>query len=138
MDLNYYGTLIAVAGDCPVERATVPPDRGSVKTIATVQYQLLAGQPYRYTQEDVLFESWLQRQNLPGPTVAARASLRHAFFSKPQACLRASPLPKKYGWGLHFDEKGRVALCPVESAEYQRLLADPAVTVLKAMRSKRA
>jgi len=57
-----------------------------------------------------------------------------------QACLRASPLLKKYGFGLLFDHEGRVALCPMESEEYQRLVGgiDGQVTVIKAMRSKRA
>ncbi|MEI7025361.1 DUF6157 family protein [Paenibacillus sp. y28] len=32
------------------------------------------------------------------------------FFSKPKACLRTSPLVKKYGWGLGFDAAGKIAL----------------------------
>lgn len=65
--------------------------------------------------------------------------LRGEFFAKPQACLRTSPLPKKYGFGLRFDCEGRVTLCPVESEEYGRLPAGAeGVTVLKAMRSSRS
>jgi hypothetical protein len=62
---------------------------------------------------------------------------RNEFFARPQACLRASPLPKKYGWGFVFDAEGRVALCAMESAEYRRLLGDTGVRVLKALRSAR-
>ncbi len=100
---------------------------------------MLAGKAHVLTQEDVLFESWLARQNLPEAGLD-RAALRQEFFSKPQACLRSSPLPKKYGWGLLFDGKGKVALLPMESAEYRALAAgtDSTVKVLKALRSARA
>jgi hypothetical protein len=47
------------------------------------------------------------------------------FFSKPCACMRTSPLPKTYGWGLHFNAEGKVAVVPVGSKEYQRLKNDP-------------
>lgn len=138
-DLNYYETLIAVADDCPVSSSVPPAPRGGKKTVAVLQYEMLAEHPYELTQEDVLFESWLARQENPDPPDAERARLREQFFAKSQACLRASPLPKQYGWGLRFDREGRIALCPMESAEYQELLRAPgAVTVLKAMRSKRA
>lgn len=156
-DLNYYSTLIAVADDCPVTAAEVPRPRGGKPTVAVLQYELISGAPYGLTQEDVLFETWLRRQDfaadLPGER---RAELRKEFFSRPQACLRSSPLPKRYGWGLLFDRDGRVALCPMESEEYQRLVegrtgagnggagnggpqsGHGGVRVLKAMRSRRA
>ncbi|WP_220182810.1 DUF6157 family protein [Sphaerisporangium album] len=137
MDLNYYRTLIAVAEDCPVRSAVVPEGRGGRRTVAVVQYEMLAGRPYVYTQEDVLFESWVRRQDMPDISEERRAALRDEFFSRSQACLRASPLPKQYGWGLAFDAEGRVALCPMESGEYAALLEDEGTTVLKAMRSRR-
>lgn len=137
--MNYYRTLIAVADDCPVDVGVVPSTRGGKKTVAVLQYEMLIDRPHQLTQEDVLFESWFLRQagggDLAGPEVAA---LREEFFSKAQACLRASPLPKKYGFGLHFDDEGRVALCPMESEEYGHLLAGAeGVTIVKAMRSAR-
>ncbi|HEY8489667.1 MAG TPA: DUF6157 family protein [Dehalococcoidia bacterium] len=138
MDLNYYQTLIAVADDCPVTRSVVPEDRNGQRTVAAVQYELLADSPYVYTQEDVLFLTWLRRQEAVGRSEAEVAELRRQFFSKPQACLRSSPLPKRYGWGLHFNEQGRVALSPIESARYAELRAGGTVKVLKALRSKRA
>lgn len=140
MDLNYYDTLIAVADDCPVSSAVVPaPYRGKA-TVAVVQYELLAEQPGRLTQEDVLFRSWLARQERPDVTAAEEERLRAAFFARPQACLRSSPLPKKYGWGLLFDHQGRITLCPMESDRYRRIVGGETagVTVLKALRSSRA
>lgn len=156
-DLNYYSTLIAVADDCPVTAAEVPRPRGGKPTVAVLQYELISGAPYGLTQEDVLFETWLRRQDLAADLPGERrAELRKEFFSRPQACLRSSPLPKRYGWGLLFDRDGRVALCPMESEEYQRLVegrtgagnggagnggpqsGHGGVRVLKAMRSRRA
>ena len=140
-DLNYFSTLIAVADDCPVTTSVVPTAKSGKKTAAVLQYEMLAGNPFGLTQEDVLFESWLAREaSAEGLSEEERGLLRDAFFAKPQACLRSSPLPKKYGWGLLFDAEGRVALCPMESEEYQRLAAGGAggVRVLKALRSSRA
>jgi hypothetical protein len=124
VDLNYYDTLIAVADDCPVTHSVVPPVRAEKKTVAVLQYEMIAAAPFGLTQEDVLYGS------------ARTELLRAEFFATPRACLRSSPLPKKYGWGLLFDAAGRVALCPVESAAYAQALNT--VTVLKAFRSRRA
>ena len=52
--------------------------------------------------------------------------------------LRSSPLGKRYGWGIHHDADGRIALVPLGSDEYRALAADPHVTQLTAMRSARA
>ncbi|HEY3686554.1 MAG TPA: DUF6157 family protein [Streptosporangiaceae bacterium] len=138
MDVNYADTLIAVADDCPVTASAVPVARGGTKTIAVVQYEMLAAAPYTLTSEDVLFQTWLRRQD-PVPPAAEHARLRDAFFARPQACLRASPLPKRHGFGLRCDGAARVALCPMESGEYARLVAGAAggTVVLKAMRSRR-
>ncbi|WP_461034855.1 DUF6157 family protein [Streptomyces mayteni] len=140
MDVNYLDTLIAVADDCPVEVATVPATRGAKPTVATIQYELIAGAPGELTQEDVIFETWLSRQDRPRPAAAERAALRAGLFARPQACLRSSPLPKRFGWGLLCDGEGRVTLCPMESDTYRRVMAGevPGVTVRRALRSRRA
>ena len=141
MNLNYFETLIAVADDCPVAKSEIPAPRAGKPTVASLQYEMIAARPFALTQEDVLFESWLQRQEGPAKrTKAELARLRAEFFGKPQACLRASPLPKKHGFGLLFDAEGRVSLCPMESETYRRIVGGKAgkVTVVKAMRSKRA
>lgn len=141
MDLNYYQTLIAVADDCLRTHSVVPAARSGKKTVAVLQYDMLAAAPYALTQEDVLFDTWLARQDLPGIlSDADRAELRERFFAKPQACLRSSPLPKSYGWGLIFDARGRIALCPMESQEYRHLVGGgvDGIRVLKALRSRRA
>jgi hypothetical protein len=140
VNLNYYNAFIKVAADCPVAGSVVPTERGERKTVAVIQYELLADSPYRYTQEEVLFETFVRHKGIPASELAAHGpELRQAFFAKSQACLRASPLPKRYGWGLHFNEEGRVALWPLESEEYRRFTVEPGdgLTLLNAMRSSR-
>lgn len=133
----YYKTFIAVAEDCKVDEARVPQPRGDKPTAASIQYEMLANAPFTYTQEDVLFQSWLQRQPFEDLGADEEAALRDEFFAKDQACLRASALGKTHGWGIVFDEEGRGALLAVESPEYAEQLNNGDFTVVKAMRSKR-
>ena len=58
---NYYNALIAVAEDCPVTVAEVPPRRGETKTVASIQYDLVSAHPYQYTSDDVLFHVHIMR-----------------------------------------------------------------------------
>ncbi len=51
MDHNYYDTVIVVADDSKAEHSTVPKRRGGKRTVAEVQYEMLAGRPFEYTQE---------------------------------------------------------------------------------------
>lgn len=140
MSLHYFKTLIAVAEDCPVDHAVEPPGRGDAPTVAQLQHRMLRDHPHVYTQEDVLFDVWLQRQPSEVSAGQPRDRLREAFFAKPQACLRASPLPKQFGWGLLFDDSGRVALCARDSSRYRHIVEgqEADVRILRAMRNKRA
>ena len=123
---NYQNTLITVSGDCPVALATPPTKQG---TIAERQFGMLSAAPYSMTSDRLLVAVENDRKG---------AVTADAFFAKPRACLRTSPLVKKYGYGLHHDSDGRVALVPMESAEYARLMADPSVIKVSGMRSARA
>lgn len=123
---NYSNTLITVSADCPVTAATPPAKAG---TVAERQFALLSAAPYSLTSDALLLAVEAERKG---------AVTAEAFFAKPQACLRASPLVKKHGYGLHHDAEGQVALVAMESADYAKLLADPAVTKRPGMRSARA
>lgn len=131
---NYVNTFIAIAEDCPMHAGTKPSTR-KVPSIAELQYKLLENNPYKYTSDEVLFQVHAQRKAISEAELSAE---REKFFSKSKACFRASPLPKKYGWGVHFDAEGKMALYGPESKEYKRLVKDPNLKVLKAMRSKKA
>lgn len=130
---NYIDTFIEVADDCPADHATEPPiaDKPS---IAATHYRLIAEKPYARTSDDVIFETHALRNGIAVDDQAARAT----FFSKGQPCLRSSPLGKRYGWGLHHDAHGRVALVPRDSEQYAALAADPDLAHTRAMRSRRA
>lgn len=130
---NYTNTLIEVAEDCPVSLAQVPPEKKE-KTIASLQYQKLIKNPYQYSSDDIIFECYAIKNDI---LENEKQKEREKFFSKGQACLRSSPLAKRYGFGIHHNTDKKVALFPIESKEYQDLLNDTAVTKTKAMRSKR-
>lgn len=122
---NYRNTLIVVSDDCPVAVATPPTKEG---TIAERQFARLSAAPYAMTSDELLLAVENDRK---GPVTA------ETFFARPQACLRASPLVKKHGYGLHHNRESRIALVAVESEAYARLLADPDVEKRPGMRSAR-
>ena len=130
---NYYNTFIEVAEDCPALSAEIPPQKGEAKTVANLQFELIAENPYKFTSDEVIFKGFALKNELSSNLEQER----EAYFSKGQACLRASPLTKRYGWGIHHDSEGKVALFPVDSEEYQRFVQDPAIKKVKAMRSSR-
>src|SRR5699024_3677832 len=91
---NYFDTFIEVAEDTKANCGTRPPTRAK-KTIAEMQYELLMDNPYKFTSDDILFQIFVDRNHL---TKAKYKQAREHFFSKGQACLRASPLVKTYGF----------------------------------------
>ncbi len=131
---NYYNTFIEIAEDCPVDFGDMPASGKEKKTVAEMQYDLIAKHPYRFTSDEVVFRIFAEKKDLlPSEYEQARSD----FFSKGQPCLRASPLGKRYGFGIHYDPEGRMALYGAETAEYKQFMADPAVKKLKAMRTSR-
>jgi len=131
---NYFNTFIEIAEDCPVLSGETPPNRGDKPTVAGLQHGLLSRHPYQYSSDDILFFVFALRRGIPE---GEQEEQRQEFFSKGQPCFRASPLPKSFGWGVHSNSEGKIALYSRDSDEYARFLADDTVTKLKAMRSKR-
>jgi hypothetical protein len=132
---NYYNTFIEVAEDSPVKAAEIPPKKGDEKTIANIQFEMISNNPYKYTSDDVIFSAYIIKQNLAKENYEKE---RQSFFSKGQACFRSSPLPKRYGWGIHSNAEGKIAIYGAESGEYKKYSEDKNLKHLKAMRSKRA
>jgi hypothetical protein len=133
--MNYYDTLIEIADDCPATEGQVPRARGGKRTKAVVEYELLVKHPYTYTEEDIAFEVYAILHDTPK---AGRPKEREKFLSKGHPHLRVSALAKRYGWGIHNDAEGKVALIAVESRDYKRLMKDLRTTKVKAFRSTRA
>ena len=123
--MNYYETLIEVADDCPATEGRVPQARGGKKTKAVVEYELLVKHPYAYTEEDIAFEVYAVLHDV---AKASRPQERAKFLSKGHPHLRVSALAKRYGWGMHNNAEGKVALIAAESREYKRLIKDPGTT----------
>ncbi len=128
---NYYNSFIEVAEDTKASCGTPPPAKEK-KTVAEMQYELIAKNPYKYTSDDVLFRVFADRNDL---TEAEYEEARLQFFSKGQPCFRASPLTKTYGFGVHSDSEGRVAVFGMETNVYQQLLTDNSIKKIKAMKS---
>ena len=131
---NYFNTLIEVAEDCPATHGEIPPVKGN-KSVANLQYEMLHGHPYEYTSDDVLFAVFAERK---GISEEALVEQREIFFAKGQPCFRASPLTKRYGWGVHSNDEGKIALFAMDSEAYQDMVANNAIAKKKAMRSSRA
>ncbi len=136
---NPANQFIEIAPDCETAAAIVPQDKGDKRSIATIEYDLLSSKPYTYTLAELKFATHVLHKQIPPAELKTRErQLRENLFAKPYACMRASPLTKKYGWGAHYDEQGRIAIYPVEGKEYQRLAKDKNIKKFSAMRSKRA
>jgi hypothetical protein len=131
---NYHNTFIVIAEDCQVTRGEVPPVKENAMTVASIAFEIVSKNPYKFTSDDVLFEVFAQRNNLPESELK---QAREQFFSKGQPCFRASPLTKRYGWGIHNDQDGRIALYGCETINYEILSNDKNLTVIKAMKSSK-
>ncbi len=133
--MNYYNTLIEIAEDSPATKAEVPKPKGGKKTKPVIEYEMIANHPYKYTEEDIAFETHAVLHNIPK---AVWPKERQTFLSKGHPHLRVSALAKRYGWGIHNNAEGKVALIAVNSLKYKKLMKDPRTTKIKAFRSESA
>ncbi len=129
---NYFNTLIQPSEDCAATAGIIParPD-----TVAGLQYALLVDAPYTLTSDDLLVAVTALRRNIPADE---RGALKDELFSKGQPCLRASPLVKTHGWGVHHNAQGKIALVGRDTDAFRALRNDPAIVQIMGMRSKRA
>jgi hypothetical protein len=131
---NYFDTFIEVAEDCPVAKSEIPKSKGDKPTVAEIQFDLLAKNPYKFTSDDIFFQVYADRNDL---TKAEYKAARAVFFSKGQPCFRASPLTKRYGFGIHSNKDGKVALVGLETKEYEHFVKDKMIKKVKAMRTSK-
>jgi len=130
--------FIEIAPDCTLKAAIIPLNKNAKKTIATIEFELLRSKPYGYNLQELKFATYVQQKQIsPLALKTQRKQLLEDFLSKPYACMRASPLTKKYGWGAHYDKHGKIAIYPAESKEYQQFVADGNIKKYAAMRSNR-
>lgn len=131
---NYKDTFIEVADDCPTTVGEIPPTKGDAKSVANIQFDILSNNPYKFSSDDILFQVYAERNGL---TKNELEKAREQFFSKGQACFRASPLTKRYGWGIHSNKEGKVALFGSETEEYKKLSKDKTLKIVKALKSSK-
>lgn len=117
-------TFVQVAPDCPVTVGGIPPHRNAAKpSIPSLEYQLLSQDPYRYTHEDLIYEVHIRRQSYSAEELQQNAGrIREELFMRNHPCMRASMLAKKYGWGIHYDPEGKLAIYGMETEEYRRFI----------------
>lgn len=132
--MNYQNTFILVSEDCPSEEGIIFDNNYSKKPIHQIQYQLLTESPYKYTQEDIQFLVYAERNQIRKTDHNAR----NEFLNISQPCLRSSALAKKYGWGIHFNSEGKAAIYSKDSDEYRDYAKSENIKVTKALRNKRA
>lgn len=131
MAMGYLNAFVAVASDCPA-RAGVIPDRPM--SVAGLEYLLLTANPYLLTGQDLILAVHARHKGIAEADIE---TFKAALFSRPHPCLRASLLPKRYGWGAHYDANGRIALYGVETGDYRRLISQSGIKVVPAMRNRR-
>lgn len=119
---HWTNTFIQVAPDCPATSGVVPVAKRAEKPAHLIQYELLAEYPYRFTFEDLLFEVYIRHKGLSGLAEDELALVREELLGKNHPCLRASMLPKKFGWGFHYNDRGTIALYGMETEKYGSLL----------------
>ena len=126
--------MILISDDSTAKESQVPTSNRKKKTVAEIEYELLHEKPGFYTQEELQFETHVRHKEVQKEN---REEEKERFFGKSRACMRASALPKRFGWGIYFDSNGKAELVPVESAKYQDLQKRENIKLYKAMKSKR-
>lgn len=134
----YTNTFIKIAEDCPVDKSEIPVSNREQKPAHIIQYELLMKSPYQFGHEDLIYEVYITQKEIPQNISAKEAAqIKKELFAKGHPCLRASALTKRYGFGAHYNQNGKIAIYPIESEQYEMFVNDPAVKKLPAMKSKR-
>jgi hypothetical protein len=131
---NYTNTFMQVAIDNKIEAAEIPLSKKDVPTVASLQFDLIKNNPYKYTSDELLFKIFALRNDLAKQELPLAKDL---FFSMGQPCMRCSPLTKRYGWGIHYNAEGKMAIFGKETTEYEQFCNEKEFKQLFGMKSKR-
>jgi len=136
--VGYTDTLIKVAADCPVGKSEIPVAKNKTRPAHLLQYELLIQKPYAYTHEELIYQVYVLQKEIPESVLETESeNIKAELFSKGHPCMRASSLTKRYGWGAHYNQDGKIAIYPMESPVYQALIDSGKVKIVPAMKSKR-
>ena len=117
--------LILIATKCSMKRGTKPVSNREQPTIAMHQYDVLTEMPYQLDYDELKKEV---HENRRGKT-----DLKPDSYD-----MRRSELCKVWGWGIHQDKNGKLALVGCETKEYRRLVKDLQVQKEKALNPSQA
>ncbi|MEM5532434.1 DUF6157 family protein [Pseudoalteromonas arctica] len=110
--------LILISPDSKTEVASIPPEG---KTVTRIAYEVLIENPYLYTEQEFMREVHIVRRKC--------SNLKINKYS-----IKRSDLLKKFGWGVHKDSNGKMALVAVDSDHYRRLSKE--ISTVYAYRTK--
>jgi hypothetical protein len=129
--MSYTNAFITLAPDCPIAAGQVPRQPMS---IAGLEHALLLAHPYRYTSADLIVEVQRRHKHVRDSDLPA---FRAWLFAKSQPCMRLSMLPKRWGWGVHFDELGHMAIYGAETSDYRHFAKRSDLRIMPARLSRR-
>lgn len=111
-------TLITVASTSE-KQSVIPYSKSGKKTEAILLYEVLINNPYQFKQYELFEEVYFK--------IKIKPHLKIETY-----LLQRSELCSIFGWGIHGDKEGRLALVPCESEHYTRLFEDFSTTKKKA------
>jgi Family of unknown function (DUF6157) len=103
-------------------------------SIAGLEHALLIEAPYQYTCEELILNVHRYHKSIDDTELDAFKSF---LFAKSHPCMRLSMLTKRWGWGVHYNELGRLAIYVAETQEYHHLSTRSGLRVLAASPSSR-
>ncbi|RYH58777.1 MAG: hypothetical protein EON54_11435 [Alcaligenaceae bacterium] len=86
---------------------------------------MLINNPYVHSSDDVLYTANAERRGVSWEN----------YFATVQPDFRLSALVKRYGWGVHTNKEGKIAIYPLDSETYEILVNDSSVQQFKGNRS---
>ena len=137
--MSYKNTFVKVSEDCPVSVAEIPVAKNGRKPAHVLQYEFLTQNPYRFNHEELIWEVYVQQKKIPQEVLESGegAEIKAQLFSKGHPCMRASALVKRYGFGAHYNEEGKIAIYASGSPEYATFLQQETVKIVPGMRTKK-
>ena len=123
--MNRRNVLIQVAEDCPENKGTKPLSERMHDTIACIQFDELSKNPYKYNEEEFQKQVHHIRRG--------KTELNITKYD-----IRRSELSKKWGWGIHINEGGKLALVGCEIEKYKELSNNSLVQKFGAYKAHKA
>lgn len=121
MPKDFRNALIQVAEDCHAEKGIAPEPKSK---IAYIGYDELSKNPYKYSKLEFYKQVHHVRRG--------KLELKIETYN-----IRRNDLCKKYGWGIHINESGKLALVGCETEKYRELLNNSLVEKVNAFKKHR-